>query len=89
MNMKAALYVLHYIHSTHDYGISFSSDDRALMHSYVHFPPSTNAEGYDDATPPTLGSLNTISLTVMLVGSPSLEAWLPMALFSLSSSFVA
>ncbi len=30
------------------------------MHSYVHFPTSTDAEAYNDATPPTLGSSNTI-----------------------------
>ena len=59
--MKVALYVLHYIHSTHDYGISFTSNDTAPMHSYVHFPPSTDAEAYDDAIPPKLGSSNTIS----------------------------
>jgi len=58
--MKAALYVLHYIHSTHDYGISFTSNDTTPMHSYVHFPPSTDAEAYDDAIPPKLGSSNTI-----------------------------
>ena len=59
-HMKAALYVLHYIHSTHDYGISFTSNDTAPMHSYVHFPPSSDAEAYDDAVPPKLSSLNTI-----------------------------
>jgi hypothetical protein len=47
--MKAALNVLHHIHSTHDYGISFTSDDIAPMHSYIHFPIPTNAEAYDDA----------------------------------------
>jgi len=62
-HMKPALHVLHYIHSTHDYSISFSLDDRAPMpmHLYVHFPPSTDAEAYNDATPPTSGSFNTIS----------------------------
>jgi hypothetical protein len=60
-HMKAALYALHYIHSTHDYGISFTSNDTAPMHSYIHFPPSTDAEAYDDAIPPKLGSSNTIS----------------------------
>jgi hypothetical protein len=58
--MKAALYMLHYIHSTHNYGISFTSTDTALMHSYVHFPPSTNTEAYNDAIPPTLASSNTL-----------------------------
>jgi hypothetical protein len=48
-HMKATLNVLHHIHSTHDCGISFTSDDIAPMHSYVHFPPPTNAEVYDDA----------------------------------------
>jgi hypothetical protein len=47
--MKAALYALHYIHSTHDYGISFTSEDMAPMHSYVHYPPLTNVEAYTDA----------------------------------------
>ena len=60
-HMKAALYVLHYIHSTHDYGISFTSEDTAPMHSYVHYPPSSDVEAYEDAIPPTMGSSNTIS----------------------------
>ncbi len=59
-HMKAALYVLHYIHSTHDYSISFTSNDTALMHSYVHFPPSTDTEAYDDTIPPTLASSYTL-----------------------------
>ncbi len=32
-HMKAALFDLHYIHSTHDYGIFFTSNDAAPMHS--------------------------------------------------------
>jgi hypothetical protein len=58
--MKAALYALHYIHSTHDYGISFTSDDVAPMHSYIHYPPPMDAEAYDDTIPPTLGRSDTI-----------------------------
>ncbi len=58
--MKAALYALHYIHSTHDYGISFTSDDVVPMHSYIHYPPPTDAEAYDDAIPPTLDRSDTI-----------------------------
>ena len=58
--MKAALYALHYIHSTHDYGISFTSDDVAPMHSYIHYAPPTDAEAYNDAVPPTLGQSDTI-----------------------------
>jgi hypothetical protein len=59
--MKAGLYVLHYIHLTHNYGISFTSDDTALMHSYVHYPPPSVTETYDDAIPPKLGSSNQLS----------------------------
>ncbi len=59
--MKAALYLLHYIHSTHDYGIFFTSEDTAPMHSYVHYPPSSDIEVYNGAIPPKLGSSNTIS----------------------------
>jgi hypothetical protein len=59
-HMKAVLYVLHYIHFTHDYDISFTSNDTTPMHSYVHFPPSTDTETYDDAIPLTLASSNTL-----------------------------
>jgi hypothetical protein len=58
--MKAALYVLHSIHSTHNYGISFTSDDTMPMHSYIHFPPSIDAWAFDNAVPPKLGSCNTL-----------------------------
>ncbi len=57
----AALYIIHYIHSTHDYGISFTSNNVAPMHSYVHFPSSSDTEAYDNAVPPKLGSSNTLS----------------------------
>ncbi len=60
-HMKAAFYVLHYIHFTHDFGISFTSEDVAPMHSYVYFPPSTNAEAYNDAIPPKLDLSNTMT----------------------------
>ena len=60
-HLKAALYALHYIHSTHDYGISFTSDSVAPMHSYVHFPPSTDVEAYSDAIPPTPATSSTLS----------------------------
>jgi hypothetical protein len=59
--MKAALYALHYIHSTHDYGISFTSDSVAPMHSYIHFPLSTDTEAYTDALPPTKTNSSTLS----------------------------
>ena len=66
--MKAALYVLHYIHSTHNYDSSFTSANTVPMHSYVHFPLSINAEAYNDAIPPTLASSNT--LLAYLLGFP-------------------
>ncbi len=61
-HMKAALYALHYnIHSMHDYGISFSSEDIAPMHSFIHFPPSTDAKAYKDAVPPKPLNSSTLS----------------------------
>ncbi len=51
-HMKAALYTLHYIHSMHDYGISFTSDNMGPMHSFIHYLPSTDVEAYNNATPP-------------------------------------
>merc|ERR1711966_525288 len=38
-HMKSALYALQYIHSTHDYGISFTSKAKLPMHTYPHKPP--------------------------------------------------
>ncbi len=58
--MKSAHYVLHYIHSTDDYGIRFTSKDMAPMHSYIHYPPSTNVEAYTNAIPPK--NLTTLTL---------------------------
>ena len=51
-HMKAALYALHYIHSTHDYGITFTSSITSPIHSCVHFPTSLDVEAYTDAIPP-------------------------------------
>ena len=59
-HMKTALYVLHYIHSTHDYGITFTSNDVTPMHSYIHYPPSSDAEAYTDALPPTTFNSNRV-----------------------------
>jgi hypothetical protein len=53
-HMKSALYVLHYIHSSYNYGISFTFKDVAPMHSYIHFPPSADIEAYTNAIPPKL-----------------------------------
>jgi hypothetical protein len=54
-HMKAALHALHYIHSTHDYGINFTSENRHPLHTYLHFPDSLDTEAYLDATPPKPG----------------------------------
>jgi hypothetical protein len=59
--MKAALYALHYIHFTFYFGISFTSDLVAPMHSCIHHPPSTEDEAYIDAAPPTPTTSPTIS----------------------------
>jgi hypothetical protein len=52
--MKAALYALHYIHSTHDYGITFTSSITSRIHTYVHFLDSSDVDkAYTDAIPPS------------------------------------
>ena len=51
-HMKAGLHVLHYIHSTHDYGIHFTSSSTEPVHTFVHFPDSSDVEAYTDAKPP-------------------------------------
>jgi hypothetical protein len=52
--MNAALYVLHYIHSTINYGFSFTSEVKAPLHTYMSFPHKSNTEAYADAIPPRL-----------------------------------
>jgi hypothetical protein len=52
-HLNAALYVLHYIHSTIDYGFSFSSEETAPLHTYMSFPHSSDTEAYTDALPPS------------------------------------
>jgi hypothetical protein len=51
-HLNAALYVLHYIHSTINYGITFSSKENAPLHTYMTFPHSSDTEAYTDAIPP-------------------------------------
>jgi hypothetical protein len=51
--MKAALHALHYIHSTHDFGIHFTSLAMDPVHTFVHFPDSSDVEAYTDAKPPS------------------------------------
>ena len=62
-HMKAALYALHYVHSSHDYGISFTSDSVGPMHSFIHYPPGTDVEAYRDAHPPKHDSHNSSGLS--------------------------
>jgi hypothetical protein len=50
---NAALYVLHYIHSTIDYGFTFASNERAPLHTFMSFPPPSNTEAHSDALPPS------------------------------------
>jgi hypothetical protein len=52
-HMKAGLHVLHYIHSTHDFGIHFTSSSTEPVHTFVHFPDSSDVEAYKDAKPPS------------------------------------
>jgi hypothetical protein len=52
--MRAALYVLHYIHSTHNFGIHFTSSSTDPVHTFIHFPDSSDVEAYTDAKPPSL-----------------------------------
>jgi hypothetical protein len=51
--MKVALYALHYVHSTYDYGITFTSSVTSPIHTYVHFPTPLDVEAYTDAIPPS------------------------------------
>jgi hypothetical protein len=51
--MKAALYALHYVHSTYDYGITFTSSIISPIHTYVHFLAPSEVEAYTDAFPPS------------------------------------
>jgi hypothetical protein len=51
--MRATLHVLHYIHSTHDnYGIHFTSLFTDQVHTFVHFPDSSDVEANTDAKLP-------------------------------------
>ena len=53
--MKATLYVLHYIHSTHNYDISFSSYTHKPIHMYLHHPDALDTEAFTDGVPPKKG----------------------------------
>jgi hypothetical protein len=51
-HLNAALYILHYIHSMIDYGLSFTLAEKAPLHTYLTFPHSSDTEAYNDALPP-------------------------------------
>ncbi len=50
---NTALYALHYIHLTIDYGIMSTSAERGPIHTYMSFPVSSDTEAYTDAIPPS------------------------------------
>ena len=50
---NAALYILHYIHSTTDYGFTFTSKSQVPLHTFMLFPSSSDTEAYTDTIPPT------------------------------------
>jgi hypothetical protein len=50
--MQAALYALHYTHSTHDHIIHFLLSETDPIHTFVHFPDSSDVEAYTDTKPP-------------------------------------
>jgi hypothetical protein len=50
---NAALYTLHYIHLTINYGIMFTSTEQSPLHTYMSFPASSDTEAYTDAIPPS------------------------------------
>ena len=51
--LNAAFYALHYIHSTIDYGFTFSSKALVPLHTYMSFPHRTDTEAYMDTVPPS------------------------------------
>jgi hypothetical protein len=79
-HMKAALYTLHYIHSTYDYGISFTSDSVAPMHS-------TTSRLIPILNHPLQLPLPPFLLTVMRVGGRRLVVLLLMVPSSRCSNF--
>jgi hypothetical protein len=58
---NAALYILHYIHSTIDYDISFTSRQSPALHSYMSYPHKSNTKAYTDAFPPDTDSHHRLS----------------------------
>jgi hypothetical protein len=52
-NWNAALYTLHYILSTINFGFTFTSTARNPLHTFMLFPPPLDTEAYTDAIPPS------------------------------------
>jgi hypothetical protein len=61
-HMNAALYGLHYIHSTIDYGFTFTFKLKAPLHTCMLFPHPSDTEAYHDALPPKLGSHHCLTM---------------------------
>jgi hypothetical protein len=61
-HMKAALCVLHYIHSTHSHGIYYTSLVTDPVHTFVHFPDCSDVEAYTDAKPPSPSHFSPLTL---------------------------
>jgi hypothetical protein len=51
-HLNAALYVLHYIHSTINYGFPYTSSEQVPLHTFMSYPHSSDTEAYHDALPP-------------------------------------
>jgi hypothetical protein len=50
-HINAALCVLHYIHSTIDYGFTFISTKTNPLHTFLSFPHTSDTEAYTDGMP--------------------------------------
>ena len=55
-HMNVALYVLHYILLTIDYGFTFTSELKATLHTYMSFLYPLDTEAYNNTLPPKLGN---------------------------------
>ena len=51
-HLNAALYVLHYIHSTINYGCTFTWSKQVPLHTFMSHPHSSDTEAYHHAIPP-------------------------------------
>ncbi len=51
---NVTLYVLHYVHSTINYGIMFASKESPALHAYMLYQHASDTKAYMDALPPKL-----------------------------------